>query len=151
MLKENTETKITLKRSLTKLLLLMIKPAILLLLFFSVFGSLSSQTPVKDSINQLNSHGKKQGVWVEYLTKTLRVTKKKNAVFYRYTFYDNGKKADKIGYLATGGKSEFIGNKPGPKGEPSILNGTYKFYYPNGQQQMELSFNKGFRSGKAFF
>jgi len=53
--------------------------------------SFSQNVAIVDTINQYDSKGKKDGVWIEYLSKSFRVVRNDNkAKYYRYVRYQHG-------------------------------------------------------------
>lgn len=54
-------------------------------------GLLAQKVVIGDTINQYDEKGKKNGVWIEYLSDDFRIVKKeKRASFYRYVRYQHG-------------------------------------------------------------
>jgi hypothetical protein len=103
-----------------------------------------------DTINKLDSLGKKNGVWIEYLTKGFRIANlTKNASYYRYVRYVHGIRFDyeivpqmyirKI-FLNYGDSLLNNNNK-----ELVLLDGTYKLYEKKRRVLFgECVFKKGF-------
>lgn len=103
----------------------------------------------RDSLNQLNSKGKKNGYWIAYVDQYCNPTDSANAYFYGYELYDNGKyvwkfhpqeKSNKEGTMT------YQGTLP-EKGKPTLIDGTFKSYYTYGL----LSEHLVFKAGHPFF
>lgn len=111
------------------------KTKILLLLLLLSGQFLFSQIN-NDSINRYNSKNKKEGFWKVYLTDYLIETKDTSlAYYYAYDYYINGKliiwtsSAQYYKKKAT----KVVSDNPLPKiGKPTLLTGSFKFYYNYG-------------------
>lgn len=98
----------------------------------------------KDTINQYDSAGKKNGYWVLYLTRYLNNKKDNNhAGYYRYTYYDHGLHLDAIGGVSkkwklthTGGNNKYIGTK-------KELDGTYTWKDNKGTTRAVIIYRNG--------
>jgi hypothetical protein len=101
------------------------------LLFIFSASNIEAQTldEIKaDTINRLDSNGKKTGTWIEILNKQLIPANKTNAIFFRYVNYAYGNKLifKKYSYKIRV-VLECDGNPP-VKGEVVMLHGTYRIY-----------------------
>lgn len=117
-----------------------LKIALFILTFQSIaiFGQ-------KDTINQLNSKGKKIGYWKVFLDEKCDPTDSINACFYGYELYDNGKyvwKFFKQEKAQEEGVRTYQGKLP-EKGKPELLNGTFKSYYSYGLLAQESDYKNG--------
>ena len=101
----------------------------LLILSFILFNlNLSGQ---EDSLNRLDSKGKKDGYWLQYLDSAAYPTDSANACFYGYNLYDHGQKVfmySSRNKFYQKYKLIFEGNLP-EKGKPKPIAGTFKWYY----------------------
>lgn len=107
-----------------------------ILIFFLFFGHFLIGQIKNDSLNQFNSHHKKNGLWKVYLTENLIQTKDTTkACYYGYNYYDNGQLVILIAssqpYKKKAIKIVRSGEKP-KAGQPLLLNGNFKFYYTDG-------------------
>ena len=103
----------------------------------------------KDTINQVDSNGKKQGYWVVYLKKNFTSTRKiKKAAFYSYVKYIDGTVFHRP-YFNTGVIGKQFSNIPDSLlnvGNPILLDGIYKLYsLKKGKKHLwaEAFYNKG--------
>ncbi len=99
----------------------------------------------RDTINQLNTKGKKVGYWKQFLDEKCDPTDSANAYFYGYELYDNGTyvwKFHKHEKVADEGVKTYQGKLP-EKGKPELLNGTFKTYYTYGLLSEEETFKDG--------
>jgi hypothetical protein len=101
----------------------------LTLLFLTLATLTFAQT---EKINQLDSNGNKSGKWTLYLDKDWKVLDdSSNAIFLRYTFYDNGTNIYPMGPL--GGKGYILKSQKTKPVKPTLLNGEYKWYDRKGR------------------
>ena len=114
-----------------------------LLLFFCLSVLCYSQT---QKLNQLDSLGKKNGVWIEYLNVKWKVLKDSSrAVYWGYNYYDHG---DNTFRIAFGGmhrlhhKLEVVSNN-NQKSRIKMLDGEYKWYDRRGRIVSVDSFANG--------
>ncbi len=82
-----------------------------------------------DTINQLNSKGKKTGYWIKYLDADLNPTDSSSSYFFGYEYYDNGTpvlifRKDKRNKNY---RHSFI-NRTSAKGNPRVLDGTFVWH-----------------------
>lgn len=111
-----------------------------ILIFFVFLFSLlfveksHSQSEIpKDSVNQFDNNGKKDGVWIEYISEYFCPAKKKGkATYFRYVTYQHGEQ-----FYTSILKYNFISKKQNrivtpfqidSINKPVILNGTFYFY-----------------------
>lgn len=119
-----------------------------IILFF-----LFSLTPVfgqnKDTLNKLNSKGKKNGYWVQYLDSLGYPTDSSHSYFYGYDLYDNGAKVFRFAdrnKLWRKYKLVFDGHFP-EKGKPIPIEGTFKWY----RGKAQLVNEETYKNGRPFF
>jgi hypothetical protein len=97
----------------------------------------------KITLNQLDSNGKKDGTWIEYLSKKWKVLKdSNNAKYCRYVFYDHGKYILPRVFSSANKKLEFTGDTT-PKTIPILLDGEYKWYDRKGRLLTDGYYAKG--------
>ena len=112
----------------------------LTILFISLSTCLFGQS---NRINQHDINGKKAGTWILYLDQNWEVIDDStNAVFIRYTYFENGKNIYPMG--PSGGKGFSLKPQPAKTDEPILLDGEYKWYDNKGR----LSSIHEFKNGK---
>ena len=81
-----------------------------------------------ETVNQLDTNGKKDGKWIEYLDSTWKILKDTNqAIYYRYVYYEHGVKILPELYCTAKKRLEYIGDN-NQDSKPVALNGEYKWY-----------------------
>jgi len=99
--------------------------------------------PEIEKINQLDSIGKKDGKWTEYLNSRWKILPDSNhAVYYRYVYYDHGIKILREMYDNTNKKLEYIGDTI-KKTKPILLDGEYKWYDKKGRLLTDVYYKNG--------
>jgi hypothetical protein len=122
-------------------MILNFKLLIVTLLLFSINGF--SQ---KDSLNNLNNNGKKNGVWKVYLDNSINPTDSSESYFYAYELWDNGKKVFKHYKHPNRLKVQYLEINI-EQGKPILLNGTFHFYTKKGS----LYSKEVYMNGKPLF
>lgn len=119
------------------------------LLFFAMTLISFSQTEI---LNHLDKDGKKEGKWILYLdSKGEKLKDSTNAVYCRYTYYDQGVNIYPMGgFITKDGKLESSGNIESNK-KIKILDGEYKCLDKKGRTMFIHVFKNGeYISYKAF-
>jgi hypothetical protein len=97
----------------------------------------------QDSLNQLDSAGKKNGRWIVYLDKSWKEVKDTNqAYYYDYTYYDNGYNV----YTMDWGKNWKLvhaGENEQQKGRLKLLNGEYSWIDSKNRTRMVINYKNG--------
>jgi len=120
----------------------------LTVLFFTLATFIYSQTK---KISQLNNNGKKDGKWALYLDKDWKVINDSSeAVYFRYTYYDNGTHIYPMG--PSGGKGYALKPQATASSNPVLLDGEYKWYDKKGRLSSVHVFKNGeYVSCKEYF
>lgn len=94
----------------------------LTVLFFTLATFIFGQT---EKINQVDGNGNKTGKWTLYLDKDWKILDdSSNAVYFRYTYYDNGTNIYPMG--PSGGKEYTLKPKTMVSNQSALLDGEYK-------------------------
>jgi hypothetical protein len=72
------------------------RQTLVLIVLFTLCKLTCAQIFPIDSINKIDSKGRKDGLWVEYIDTLFRSTNKKNATYYWYNRFYNGKGGEDI-------------------------------------------------------
>ncbi len=115
-----------------------------LILFLNIFLIINSSYSQSDTLNKLNSSGKKHGYWKVLLNEKVDPVKKiEDACFYGIEYWDNGKPVQKF-YKHTWkySKIECDGYIP-PKGKPELISGIFKWLDKDGSLLNDESYRKG--------
>ncbi|HWY98011.1 MAG TPA: hypothetical protein VNY36_02895 [Bacteroidia bacterium] len=115
-----------------------------LLLF--LLGSVSFANAQQDTINRLDSAGKKNGTWVVYYNSFLKQVKDTNkATYYSYTFYVHG---SDLFINAPAGRKKWkmvdAGIESEHKGKLKELNGEYRWIDKKGIARVITDYKKGY-------
>jgi hypothetical protein len=106
------------------------KPLIILFILFQ--SSLFGQT---DTLNKLNTKGKKQGYWVQFLDQNTNPTDSSNAKYLGYELYDNGKSLFKFTKYRWKLKWILI-YEPDSLQEKNLISGLFKWIDPKTNKLM---------------
>jgi len=95
-----------------------------------------------ESLNKLDSNGKKDGKWAIYLdSKWKEVNDSTQSVYYHYTWYVHGTNTNPMGSF---GKLILVpADNDLQKGKPKLLDGEYKWEDKNGRTSCILILKKG--------
>jgi hypothetical protein len=128
----------------------MLNRILLTISFCSVYCLVQAENnrAYSDTINKMDSFGKKEGCWIEFLSKEFHIVKSADkATFYRYIRYSHGIRIDQP--ILTSPGCMKITLKPNDsiakEGKVIELNGTYSLFIKNGTVLIrECVFNSGF-------
>ena len=116
-------------------------------LLFVFFGLTVFSYGQKDSLNQRDSLGKKDGTWIEYLDAKWKVLKdSSHAVYAAYNYYDHGENTFRVAFNGVHRlrhKLEYAGNNNPQNGRIKILDGEYKWLDKKGRVVTIDSFKNG--------
>lgn len=117
-------------------------------LFLTLTTFIFGQT---EKINQLDSNGKKIGKWTVYLDKDWKQTDDSSkAIFFRYTYFDNGTNIYPMG--PCGGKGYKLTSPNSKSTKSTLLDGEYKWYDSKGRLSSVHVFKNGeYVSCKEYF
>lgn len=120
----------------------------LTVLFFVLATFIYGQT---EKVNQVDSNGNKVGKWTLYLDKDwMVIDDSSNAVYFRYTYYDDGTNIYPMG--PTGDKGYTLKPKSTASNQPALLDGEYKWYDSKGRLSSIHVFKNGdYVSCKEYF
>ncbi len=112
---------------------------------FFVLCALTSNAQ-KDTLNRFSENGKKEGIWKVYLDQYLNpVDSVQKAYFYAFERYDQGQIVFKFYKEKYTLNDSIAYSQPlSELGNPIVLNGTYKWFEPNGQIMKQYEFKNGF-------
>jgi hypothetical protein len=96
------------------------------LLFATLILGLTTIYGQTEPLDQLNNNKKKDGKWIVYLDSQWNKVDKSNAVFYRYTWFDNGVNINPMG--AGGGKNSKMETTNTSTDKVKMLDGEYKWF-----------------------
>ncbi|MGZ4156213.1 MAG: hypothetical protein ACXVED_03490, partial [Bacteroidia bacterium] len=114
-------------------------------IIFFLYSLTSGFGQNNNTLNKLNSKGKKNGYWVQYLDSLAYPTDSSHSYFYGYDLYDNGETVfrfsdrDKVWRKC---KLVFDGHLP-DKGKPIPIEGTFKWYWKKAQIADEGTYKNG--------
>jgi|GEM_PF-2052104 len=118
-------------------------------LILSLLLLVSSATAISqaDTLNQLDTNGKKRGWWVTYLDGNLNVLKDSvGATLYMYNYYINDIYLYRFGEGISSKKSPVIfpADTASKRGNFALLHGNYRTKYKNGNTRSDLTAANGF-------
>ena len=99
-----------------------------------------------DTLNRLNSKGKKTGYWLKYLDDNVQIVDSINSFFYGYEYYDNGTKLfafEKLWFKKI--QAAKYGEILPKKGHPVLLTGTFRWFVRGDSAQfVEETYKDGY-------
>jgi hypothetical protein len=112
----------------------------IILLTLLTTGSLKYSFAQDTTLNRFNTSGQKHGKWLVYLDNNWKeVSDSSQAVYRRFTIYDNGFNIFPMG--PSGKKGWKL--RPETAGNSGLLNGEYSWVKPNGEVNSTHSFTDG--------
>ncbi len=115
---------------------------LVLMLIQHAFCQSISDMITSDTLNRLNSSGKRIGYWIEYVDERLKITKKDKAIFIRYVYYENGYRTSSAACINFKATLKVDGNQP-IKDSVVLMDGIFRIYNRKGKLRVEESYNKG--------
>jgi hypothetical protein len=115
-----------------------------LAIFLFLLSSVTFLNAQTDRLNQVDSLGKKTGVWIVYLNKNWKQVRDTNkAVFYRYKYYEKGIDIQSMGWCGKKWNVSYTGGNGQQGGGITQLDGEYKWTDKKGGKRCIATFKNG--------
>src|SRR5687767_7540573 len=100
-----------------------------------------------DTLNKLNTLGKKEGYWTEYFDENVLPTDSASSFFYGFQLYDNGVEVYSFSKFKEKKKLKLKSSLPfSEKGKPIPISGNFSWY----SKDSILLFEENFEAGHPF-